>query len=215
MKQIIDIDQWERKEDYDFFKNFLNPMFAVTAEIACGAAKVRAKQKGQSFFIYYTYAIARAINETKELRFRIEGDKVVMYDKIDVAAPILIKESGRLVNVRIPYTENFEQFYTDAERIIAAVSNKSGSYDALGSPSGEVDNGMVMISAMPELHFTSLSHAMGDSSGHPFTLMNVGKVIQREGEEYMPIAISVHHALANGMHVSNFFKKVTEVLRFV
>lgn len=43
MKQIIDIENWERKENFNFFRHFQNPQLSITSEVECGGARQRAK----------------------------------------------------------------------------------------------------------------------------------------------------------------------------
>lgn len=50
MKHIIDIDTWERRDNYGFFRTFLNSWYSVTTEIDCTEASAAAKQSGHSFF---------------------------------------------------------------------------------------------------------------------------------------------------------------------
>ena len=39
MKRIIDIENWERKENFNFFRHFQNPQLSITSEVECGGAK--------------------------------------------------------------------------------------------------------------------------------------------------------------------------------
>ena len=106
MKHIIDIETWERKENFNFFRHFQNPQLSITSEVECGGAKKRAKEAHQSFFLYYLYAVLRAANEIPELRYRIDPEgRVVLYDKIDILSPIKIKENGKFFTIRFPYTK--------------------------------------------------------------------------------------------------------------
>ena len=57
MKHIIDINIWERKENYEFFLGFQNPTISITSEVECAGAKARAKAAGESFFLHYLYAV--------------------------------------------------------------------------------------------------------------------------------------------------------------
>ena len=38
MKRIIDIENWERKENFNFFRHFQNPQLSITSEVECGGA---------------------------------------------------------------------------------------------------------------------------------------------------------------------------------
>ena len=42
MKHIIDIDTWERRDNYGFFRNFVNSWYSVTTEIDCTEASCKA-----------------------------------------------------------------------------------------------------------------------------------------------------------------------------
>lgn len=50
MKHIIDIDTWERRDNYGFFRTFLNSWYSVTTEIDCTEASAAAKQVRTLFF---------------------------------------------------------------------------------------------------------------------------------------------------------------------
>ena len=107
MKHIINIDTWERKDNYNFFRGFANSWIAITSEADCTEAFARAKERGHSFFLYYLYAITRAVNEIKELRYRWDKNgQVVYHDTVDVITPIAVP--GRtFYTVRIPYHPDF------------------------------------------------------------------------------------------------------------
>ena len=61
----------------------------MATEIDCTEAREAAKHRGQSFFLYYLYAVVRAANEVDELRYRIDKQKqVVFHDRVDIITPI-------------------------------------------------------------------------------------------------------------------------------
>ena len=131
MKQIIDIENWERKENFNFFRHFQNPQLSITSEVECGGAKQRAKAAGQSFFLHYLYAVLRAANEIPEFRYRIAPDgRVVLYDTIDMLSPIKIKENGKFFTTRFPYHDDFDTFYQEARLIIDAIPEDGDPYAA-------------------------------------------------------------------------------------
>lgn len=43
MKHIIDIDTWERRDNYNFFRTFHNSWISITSEVECGEALAAAK----------------------------------------------------------------------------------------------------------------------------------------------------------------------------
>ena len=229
MKHIINIDTWERKDNYNFFRGFANSWIAITSEADCTEAFARAKEQGHSFFLYYLYAITRAVNEIKELRYRWDKNgQVVYHDTVDVITPIAvpgrtfytvrippIAVPGRtFYTVRIPYHSDFDTFYREARSIITSIPEDGDPYGTDKQIAEQGDFDVFLLSATPKLYFTSITYTQ-QSVGHPldYPLMNAGKAITRAGRLYMPIALTVSHAFADGAHISLFFEKVEQILK--
>ena len=207
MKQLVDIQTWERKSILEHFSKFQSPDYSITVQVECGNAKENAKLRNRSFFIYYLYAILRAANEIKEFRYRMENGKVMLYDRLDVVATVAVGDDGRFVGVRIPYHEKFEDFYTCAQQVIQNASKVEDAHLNEQASSEEADFGLILLSVLPGLHFTSMTCTQMTQGGCLYPLLNVGQTIQQEGRNYLPVAITVNHIFIDGSHLTEFFKK--------
>ena len=213
MKHIIDINTWERKENYEFFLGFQNPTISITSEVECAGAKARAKAAGESFFLHYLYAVLRAVNEIPEFRFRIDAEgRVVYFDHVDMLTPIKVKENGRFFTIRLPWNTDFQTFYTTAKAIINDIDPNGNPYD-VEKVGGKDLLDVILLSATPDLYFTSLTCTQEHRHGSNYPLMNAGKAILKEGKLVMPIAMTIHHGFIDGHHLSLFYKKVEEFLK--
>ncbi len=213
MKHIIDINTWERKENYEFFLGFQNPTISITSEVECAGAKARAKAAGESFFLHYLYAVLRAVNEIPEFRFRIDAEgRVVYFDHVDMLTPIKVKENGRFFTIRLPWNTDFQTFYTTAKAIINDIDPNGNPYD-MEKVGGKDLLDVILLSATPDLYFTSLPCTQEHRHGSNYPLMNAGKAILKEGKLVMPIAMTIHHGFIDGHHLSLFYKKVEEFLK--
>ena len=210
MKHIIDINTWERKENYEFFLGF---QISITSEVECAGAKARAKAAGESFFLHYLYAVLRAVNEIPEFRFRIDAEgRVVYFDHVDMLTPIKVKENGRFFTIRLPWNTDFQTFYTTAKAIINDIDPNGNPYD-MEKVGGKDLLDVILLSATPDLYFTSLTCTQEHRHGSNYPLMNAGKAILKEGKLVMPIAMTIHHGFIDGHHLSLFYKKVEEFLK--
>ena len=213
MKHIIDINTWERKENYEFFLGFQNPTISITSEVECAGAKARAKAAGESFFLHYLYAVLRAVNEIPEFRFRIDAEgRVVYFVHVDMLTPIKVKENGRFFTIRLPWNTDFQTFYTTAKAIINDIDPNGNPYD-MEKVGGKDLLDVILLSATPDLYFTSLTCTQEHRHGSNYPLMNAGKAILKEGKLVMPIAMTIHHGFIDGHHLSLFYKKVEEFLK--
>lgn len=76
----------------------------------------------------------------------------------------------------------------------------------------ETDN-IIHFSALPWLHFTSVSHARNYNFQDSCPKISVGKIITHDDEKkIMPVSLHVHHALMDGYHAGLFFEKLHEML---
>ena len=175
MKHIIDINTWERKENYEFFLGFQNPTISITSEVECAGAKARAKAAGESFFLHYLYAVLRAVNEIPEFRFRIDAEgRVVYFDHVDMLTPIKVKENGRFFTIRLPWNTDFQTFYTTAKAIINDIDPNGNPYD-MEKVGGKDLLDVILLSATPDLYFTSLTCTQEHRHGSNYPLMNAGQ----------------------------------------
>lgn len=216
MKHIVDIETWERHDNYAFFRPFLNSWFSVTTELDCTEAYAAAKASGRSFFLYYLYAVLRAANEVHEFRYRtdVQGN-VAWYDTVDIITPIAVP--GRtFYTVRIPYCADFDQFYAQARKIVTDIPEDGDPYGVEKALQAQGDFDVIHLSATPDLFFTSITYAQA-APGCPteYPLSNAGKAVMREGRLKMPYSICVNHAFVDGAHLSLFFKKVEAYLRSI
>jgi len=213
MKHIVDIDTWERKNNFDFFRHFLNPQLSITSEVECGGARKRAKAAGESFFLHYLYAVLRAVNEIKEFRYRIDSEeRVVYFDTIDILSPIKVKENGKFFTVRFQWDEDFATFYAQAQKMLASIDPEGDPYEAEKSGGNELLD-VLLLSATPDLYFTSITATQEYRHGNNYPLMNSGKAIVKEGKLIMPISMTLHHGFVDGHHIALFYKKVEELLK--
>lgn len=214
MKHIIDIETWERRDNYNFFRNFHNSWISITSEVDCTEAFPAAKAAKRSFFLYYLYAVLRAANEVKEFRFRTDKNgQVVYHDQVDIISPIAVP-GKTFYTVRIPYHADFERFYAEAYHIVHNIPEEGDPYGAEKVITEQGDFDIIQLSATPQLYFTSLTYTQM-APDHPldYPLMNAGKVVPREGRLVMPIAFTVNHAFVDGAHIGHLSENRGDIER--
>ncbi len=206
MKEIIALDTFDRKESVEFFRDFVNPNVSVTCMVDASECFRRAKELGDKFFHHYLYAILRAINEIKEFHYRFTpSGEIAYYDKIDVLSPIKLPGHKSFTTLRFPYFSDRATFISSANKIIKDAEGLS-SY---GEEENLEEYDVILVSAIPDLAFTSISYTQKHRRGNDFPLINVGKM---EADGKMPIGICVNHAFVDGEHLARFYKLIQEYL---
>lgn len=205
MKQLLDIANWERKDQYQFFKQFDEPFFGVTVQVDVTKAYESAKEQNISFFLYYLYQSLVAANEVESFRYRIKGEEIWIFDEIH-ASPTINRPNGTFGFAYFDYTTNFQQFQAQAQEEINKVQNTTGLIPAL---SGE---NVIHYSSVPWINFTGISHARAYSFPDSCPKISFGKMTEENGRRLMPMSVHVHHALMDGFHVAQYIDRFQELL---
>ncbi len=204
MKSKIDFTNWPRKSHYDFFKEFDEPFFGITAEVDCTKAHHQAKNLGCSFFLYYLHKSLVTVHQLDAFRYRMEGDEVYLYEEIKASATIG-RPNGTFGFSYIPYFSDFKDFEESAtlevERVKQSLTvNPSAAHD------------VIHYSSVPWIRFTSLTHARKYNQADSVPKISFGKLTEEKGKLLMPVSIFGHHALMDGFHVGEYFRIFQELL---
>lgn len=205
MKQTIDIKTWIRKAQYDFFSTFEEPFFGITANIECGAAYKACKANGDSFYLYYLHKILIVVNQIEEFRYRLEGDSVVLWDKIRIGATV-DRADGTFGFAHFSYHQDFHAFAKAAQAEIERVRGRNDL-----EPSDGNDD-IIHFSALPWVAFTSLSHARNFKRQDSCPKISTGKLHETNGKIMMPVSVHGNHALMDGAHAGRFLQVLEALL---
>jgi len=205
MKREIDLATWKRREHFEVFKNFDEPLFGITVKVECSRAYIKAKETGYPFSLYYLYLSLKAANEIEEFRYRIEGDSVFCYDTVG-AGPTIFREDETYGVGYFPYNKDIAGFMKLAILEVERVKAERG----LKFPvSGE---NIIHYSTIPWADFTSINHARRLDIGRSIPKITFGKVTRIGDNMWMPLDIHANHALMDGFHVSKFIERFQELL---
>ena len=204
MRRKIDIDQWERKELFRFFKDFDEPYYGISTDLDCTEAYALAKSKGISFFLYYLYLVLKAVNRTDAFKYRIEGEELFYYEQIDGSATI-DRPDGTFGFSFIPYRENLEEFLEQAAGEVERVRAEKRLI------SNEFNQNIIHFSAIPWIRFSSVSHPRHFGTRDSIPKITMGKYYHEGDRMKIPVSTHVHHALADGLHVGQFTARLQQL----
>lgn len=207
MKQIIDINNWKRKEHYRFFKDFGEPFWSITAHVDCSKAYKYAKDHNLSFFLYYMYQSLAAVNAIEEFRYRIEDGEVVCYDKIHCSTTAL-NAVDMFAFAFISYADTFEDFYTYGQKEIARI--KSINSMNIDENCGRSD--VIHYSTIPWISFTALTNERNYAASDSVPKLTFGKYFKEGNKMLLPLSVNAHHGLMDGFHVGQYFTLFQQLL---
>jgi chloramphenicol O-acetyltransferase type A len=122
---------------------------------------------------------------------------VLVYEQIN-ASPTINRPDGTFGFSYIDYHPNFDTFLATAQQEVERVRNGKGL--ELTNANANV----IHYSAVPWIHFTSISHARSFAFKDCIPKISFGKIVEQHKEKKMPVSIHLHHALADGYDIGKF-----------
>jgi chloramphenicol O-acetyltransferase type A len=205
MKQKLNLETWNRKEHFMFFKQMEEPFFGITTTIDCTKAYIKSKELNVSFFAYYLHKTLLAVNQIENFRYRIIEDEIYIFDQINASATIL-REDKTFGFSLIEYDSDIKQFAEITKIEIARIQTTTGLFTR------EFSENLIHFSAMPWINFTSFSHARSYTWPDSCPKISFGKMMDQNGTKTFAMSIHVHHGLIDGYHVGEFVNLFQELI---
>ncbi|MFQ6550022.1 CatA-like O-acetyltransferase [Aestuariibius sp. 2305UL40-4] len=200
----IDLDSWERTDQFRFFRGFERPHYATTARIDVTRLLAERKAEGMNAYRACLYAIGAGLHAVPELCMRFEGDEVYAFDRLDLSMTVP-REDGTFRYAYVSWQPDFVAF----DAMAADLIDRARRQDALNANTGGL--GVAYLSCMPWLDYSSINNAMpGPDDCVP--RINWGKFVHVDRRWDMAMTIEVHHALVDGRQVGAYFAAVQDAL---
>jgi len=199
MKQKLNLDAWNRKEHFLFFKQMEEPFFGITVTVDCTNAYAKSKELGVSFFTYYLHKTLAAVNKIEAFRYRIVENEIYIFDRIDASATIL-RDDKTFGFSQIEFAEDILQFAENTEIEIVRIQTTTGLFTR------EFSENLIHFSALPWINFTSFSHARSFTFPDSCPKISFGKIIEENDKKTMSMSVHVHHGLMDGYHLGEFIE---------
>lgn len=201
----VDLETWNRRAAFDYFRNFDNPFFSITANLDVTVLRSFCRGNGISFSLALLYHSISAANSVREFRFRMIGDRVVEYDSVEATQTILnddetfsfchFENRGRLTD------------FVEAGRLSVERYRMLKSFDV---ESDRLD--LIYYSVIPWVAFTSFTNAVSLDRFQTVPRLVFGKIFESGGRDLIPHSVEVHHAMMDGIHVGKYFSGLQESL---
>jgi chloramphenicol O-acetyltransferase type A len=202
MKQI-DIQNWSRREHFDFFNTFNHPHFNMCANMDLSAFHSYVKGKDLPMTAAIIYIISRATNAIPEFRQRIRDEQVIEHETVSPSVTILT-EGDLFSFCTIDYIQDFSIFADRATARMKAVMERP----TLKDPPGRDD--LLYMTALPWVSFTAFTHPMKQHPADSIPRFAWGKFFKEQDHLKMPLSVQGHHALMDGLHMGRFYGQVQE-----
>ncbi|MBX7171284.1 MAG: hypothetical protein K1X72_10015 [Pyrinomonadaceae bacterium] len=205
MFREIEIENWKRKSTFEFFLNFENPFFNLTAPLDVTNLHQFCKTHQLSFSLASLFYSIQTVNQIPEFRLRLVGEKLIEYKKIHATQTIL-NEDETFSFCYFELMENVFEFDKAGKKSIE-------KYKQLKTFDVEADRlDLIYYSTIPWVAFTGYKNATRLDFSRTVPRIVSGKLFEENGKMKLPHSVEGHHSMMDGIHVGKYFNQLQEKL---
>jgi chloramphenicol O-acetyltransferase type A len=200
----IDMDSYSRKSHFEYFKNMAYPYVGVTVNVDITDLLSAIRREKLPFFFTILYIVANAANKVPELRRRIAGDGIIEYSYCNTSHTVAL-EDGTYCYCELDSSMSYKDFLEYAEE-----RQNSAKIQAVTEDGSEADS-LLFVSCVPWISYTSVIQPVPNpADSNP--RITFGRYFEQNNRILMPTTILVNHALADGMHIAEFYRNLDEIM---
>ena len=203
----IDMDNWERREHYYYYRDFIKTRYNLCGEIDITGLLSQIREKRLHFYLVFLYVVIHTVNEIKELRMSLDQDGALGYwDICHPSYTIFHKDDLTFSDIWTEYSPDFQTFYERASQDMETFKDVKGIKAKPDTPPN-----FCPISCIPWISFTGFGSDTYAESNMLYPVILFGKYHENEkGQILLPLSIAVNHMVADGYHTCLFFQKIQE-----
>jgi len=196
----IDIETWPRRDTYRFYGDLDYPHYNVCAEVDITHLDRQCNKGDTSLFKAVLFGVTLAANAIEEFRTRIRPSGIVLHDAVHPSFTVLTGDHQFSFCEAI-FTDELIPFFGRVDRAIS----RAKAHPYLEDEPGRDD--LLYLSSLPWVRFTSISHPIHMHPTDSIPRLSWGRFSADGNRMMMPLSVQVHHGLADGYHVGQFFDR--------
>ena len=202
----VDFSTWPRGDLFRFYMDHMRVVMSLTVDVNVTPLVRFVKKNGMKFYPTMIWVVSRVINSHEEFKYGWDADgNLIRWDLISPSYAHFHPEDGNFTKLVTPYRKDLTEFHTrfleDREkyRDLRAVVE--------GQPANHFDE-----SCLPWVRYRHFDVHVFDQGDFLAPVVTWGKY-EAEGDKLvMPLTMNIHHAVADGFHLSRFFAEVQELI---
>ncbi|MCP1997350.1 CatA-like O-acetyltransferase [Flavobacterium sp. HSC-61S13] len=200
----INIDSWKRKEHFTAYRDSVKCGFSLTVKLDISEVIAFVKERGYKFYPVMIYLLTKAANQHAEFKMAMKDGELIVWDYIDPVYTVLHTDTETFSALTLSHSDSLMDFIDRYNELFHKNKNNKSFF-----PDKAPDNHF-NISSLPWIYFDSFNLNIADFTDYFAPSFTIGKYQMEGNKILMPLAIQVHHAVCDGIHVAKLIDTLQE-----
>lgn len=203
----IDLDNWARGRVFRHFMDDLRCVMSMTVDVDVTPLLAFVRAEKLKFYPAMMWAVGRVLNAHAEFKYSLDAEgALIQWDFISPYYADFHPDSEEFVKLTTEYAADLSVFHArflaDRERFQALKA-----FDQRDIPPNTFD-----VSCLPWVRYKSFDLHIFDSGTYLAPVVTWGKYESVNGRAVLPLSMNIHHAVADGYHLSRFFLELQALI---
>ena len=206
--KLVDLNNYRRKEIFNFNKGISNPFYVLGFNIDVTEVYEYVKKEGLSFYYAFIWLCTEAINMTEEFHYIFENGELYYIEQRHPSFTDMKKDDDLYYIVTMKHDNDIKSFCQRAKEL-------SENQNHFNNHQTET-NDLIYYTCVPWLEMTALTNErdLSNPKAKEDSVPRIGwgKYIQEKGRKKMNVSIEVNHILIDGIHINYFYQNLCKLI---
>lgn len=194
--ETIDLAQWPRRDQFEFFSAVSHPFYSVTFTLDVTGLYRYVKSRGLSFYYGLVYLSTVALNQVEAFRYTLKDGQVVLLEERVPSFTDLRPGSDRFHIVTLPCRGGIDRFCAEARAASAAQTQ-------FICPEGQGIH-LAYFSCLPWVELTAVTNERDFDRDDGIPRLTWGKYRDEDGRKRLGFSMELNHRFIDGIHIGQF-----------
>ena len=202
----VDIDKWSRGSLFQFYIEKMRIVMSLTVDINVAPLITYTKKNDLKFYPAMIWVVSKVINSHDEFKYSWDTDgNLIRWDSISPSYTVFNRDDECFSKFVTEYTDDIFEFY---QRTV----DDQRKYQEERAIIGNQPQNFFDVSCLPWVKYKHFDVHVFDEGKFLAPVLTWGKYEVQNGNALMPLTMNIHHAVADGFHLSRFFNEVQELI---
>lgn len=204
--KIIDLNTWDRGKLFTFYIEKMRIVMSLTMDIDVTPLVRFTKKNGLKFYPAMIWAVSKVVNAHDEFKCGWNADgNLIKWDVVSPSYAHFHKEDENFTKTVTEFSDGLLEFHT------SFLSDREKYKDVRAIVENQPPN-FFDVTCLPWVRYKHFDVHVFDEGKFLAPVITWGKYEPEHGKLVMPLTMNIHHAVADGFHLSRFFNEVQELI---
>ena len=204
--KTIDLNTWDRGALFKFYIDKMRIVMSLTVDMDVTPLVGFAKKNRLKFYPAMIWAVSKIVNAHDEFKYGWDADgNLIKWDVVSPSCAHFHKEDENFTKTVTEFSDDLFEFHA------LFLSDREKYKDVRAIAENQPPN-FFDVTCLPWVRYKHFDVHVFDEGKFLAPVITWGKYEPEHGKLVMPLTMNIHHAVADGFHLSRFFNEVQELI---